>query len=88
MKPPAYVDLFNMTELERIGVIGTRAMRHELVAFVVETDAKASRYMRQLKKSFPRVVEVDRVAGPVANTIMVRVTSGKHLAELRERGEL
>lgn len=83
-----YADLFDASESERIAVIGTTAMQDQLVAFVVETDQKASRYMRRLAKSYPHVVEVDRSPGPIANTITVRVTSGKHLAELRKSGEL
>lgn len=84
MKKPVYADLFTLSEQERIAVIGTRAMLGEVVVFIVETNQKADRYMRQLKKAYARVVEVDRAPGPVPNTVQVRVASGERAKLLRE----
>lgn len=87
-KRATYVDLGDHDEATRIATIGTRAMLGELVAFIVETGEKADRYVRKLKQSYPRIVEIDRFDGPVANTISVRVCRGDRLEALRAEGRV
>ena len=67
----AYADLFGLPEDERIRVIAEVAASGEVVGFVVEDDAKADRYVEKLK-AYP-VRLIDRMRGPVAGTVMVRV---------------
>ena len=68
----AYADLYELPERARIDVIGRTAADGHIVGFVVEDEAKADRYVEQLLERF-KVRIVDRVPGPVPNTILVRV---------------
>ena len=69
-----FVDLHNLSEDARIEMIGHRAVDHkERVAFVVEDDEKADRYVAKLKAKFPSVSVVERFAGPVPGVITVKV---------------
>jgi hypothetical protein len=72
-------DLHRLSEDARIKVIGRSVMnapassadRPPMNCFVVESQAKADRYVRKLKKAFPRIRILNRTAGPVAGTFMV-----------------
>lgn len=72
MTRPIYVDLHKQSEKERIMMVG-KAAKGRMVNFVVETNAKADRYIAQLKADFPDVRVVERFVGP-ANTIVVKIT--------------
>lgn len=73
VKPFAYADLADLPEEERISIIGYRVQElGEVVAFVVEDNEKADRYIRKLLLDF-NVRVVERGAGPVASTVYVKV---------------
>lgn len=56
----AYVDLFNLSEEERISVIAETAKK-KITTFVVEDEAKADRYLAKIKTIFPEVQELSRI---------------------------
>jgi hypothetical protein len=74
-------DLHRLEENDRIKLIGHSVMvaptsstdKPIMNGFIVETEAKADRYIRKLEKMFPGIRVVDRTAGPTPNTIFVRV---------------
>jgi hypothetical protein len=67
-----YIDAFNLTEDQRCRLIAERVTAGEVVGFMVETDAKADRYMRRIKKIEPRATETFR--GPaVEGVILVKL---------------
>ena len=76
-----YADIADFDEDTRIEMIGKAVMsgpksssdKPVMVAFVVEDDAKADRYIKKLQKKFPGIRVIDRFAGPVPETITVRV---------------
>ena len=68
----AFADLADLPEDARIDIIGHTASSGALVGFVVDDDEKADRYIQKLSERF-KVRIVDRGAGPVANTVLVRV---------------
>lgn len=70
---PPFIDAFSLAEDERCRVIGEQAASGKVVAFIVEDNEKADRYMRKVRALFPAVVELHRFAGPVADTIAVKV---------------
>lgn len=71
MKKPMYADLGDISENNRIDLIGHRVVdHHEQVAFMVDDDAKADRYIAKLLKKFPGVSVKTRGPGP-AGTIAV-----------------
>jgi hypothetical protein len=72
-----YADLFELPEKERIDAIGHAASGGALVAFVVEDDAKADRYLKQLHARF-RIRVIERGAGPVKDTVFVKVGPEGH----------
>jgi len=77
-----YGDLYNLTENERIDLIGrsvmegpkTSADKPIMVAFVVDDHEKADRYIEKLKKKFPEIRIIDKFDGPVKDTVSVRIT--------------
>lgn len=69
---PPYVDLASLPEDTRISLIGSTAESGGLVAFVVESEEKADRYVKKLTKRF-RVKEVERFAGPTETAITVKI---------------
>lgn len=72
-----YADLADMPEDERIAIIGRTAEGGQRVAFVVEDDAKANRYMVKLTQRFNVIVE-KRLDGPIkGKTVSVIITKGK-----------
>lgn len=70
-----YADIADMPEDDRIRAIGQTAEHGHSVAFIVEDDAKADRYIEKLKQFNVHVTA--RGAGPVAGTVMVRVDRGR-----------
>lgn len=74
----AYADVADHPEDDRIRMIGKAASAGALVGFIVEDDPKADRYIAKLAKMFPLVSVVDRMPGPVKNTILVRVRGRAH----------
>lgn len=73
-----FADMGDFAEDDRITAIGQAAMKGNLVGFIVEDDEKADRYVKKLRAQFPLVSVVDRMAGPVKNTILVRVRGAGH----------
>ena len=69
----AYADLGDFAENDQIEAIGRTASGGALVGFIVDDDEKADRYIAKLAKRFPVVRVIDRMAGPVKGTILVRV---------------
>lgn len=77
-KPKVLVDLYRLSEDERIEWIGEKTMRDSTAVFCVDHDrvekGKADRYMRKLRERFPRVREVRREEDtPVHNVTTVHV---------------
>lgn len=71
---PVYQDLFDLSEDQRIDLIGHMVVDHKQTnAFVVEDDAKADRYIKKLVAKFPGVEVVGRGKGPIAGTVYVKV---------------
>lgn len=69
-----YADLADLPENDRIRAIGELAMKGEVVGFVVETNGKANRYLKKLRKKFPKVVEIERKLDvPFKGVVFVRV---------------
>lgn len=65
----AYADLGDKPEDERITILGTLGETQD-VAFVVDDDAKADRYVRKLLDRH-RVRVVNRCYGPIATSVTV-----------------
>lgn len=78
---PVFADIADFEEDDRIEMIGKAVMNAPrssadkpiLVAFVVEDDAKADRYIEKLQKRFPGIRVIDRFPGPVPDTVSVRI---------------
>lgn len=69
-----YADIADLQEDERITVIGNMAMTGKVVAFIVEDDEKADRYLHKLREKFPKVVEVERLPNvPIKNVVSIKV---------------
>ena len=73
----AYADLYELPEDERIRVIAEAAAAGNVVGFVVEDETKADRYVNKLA-AYSKVRVIDRGAGPVKDTVMVRVGPKGH----------
>ena len=73
MAKTPFMDIANLTEDQRCHLIGHQAADGKVVGFVVEDSDKADRYLAKIKAEFPQVIELERVPGPVPNTILVRV---------------
>lgn len=67
----AFADLGDLPEDERIWLIAGTAAQGHVIAFIVEDDAKADRYVAKLAAYPVRII--DRSSGPVKGTIAVRV---------------
>lgn len=72
-----FIDLYTLSEADRIDLIGNAAVNGAVVGFVVEDDEKADRYVKQLRERF-QVHVIDRGPGPVANTVLVKVGPRGH----------
>ena len=77
MRPPAYKDLGNEPEDERIRQIGEKAMKDRLLLiFVVDEEpdsAKLKRYLRKLEERFPGIRVIGQGKGPVPNSEWAKV---------------
>ena len=65
-------DLGDIPEDKRINAIGQAAEAGKSVAFIVEDNAKADRYIRKLTERF-NVKVVERGNGPTSDTVWVKV---------------
>lgn len=72
---PPFKDIADNSEDERIREIGEKTMREKLVVgFVTDSEAgKAERYIRKLQERFPGIRVIYQGAGPVAETVLVKV---------------
>jgi hypothetical protein len=66
----AFADLADLPEDERIAIIVRTASAGNVVGVVVDDDQAADRYIRKLNA---RVRVIDRQAGPVKGTVLIRV---------------
>lgn len=65
-KRPAFADLADLPEDQRIRIIGELVVKNgKCVAFIVEDRHKAKRYIKKLTAMFPGVVIADILDGPV-----------------------
>lgn len=69
----AYADLASLPENDRIRIMGELAEQGQLIAFFVDSDHAADRYVSKLTERY-RVRVVSRMSGPVKGTIAVTVT--------------
>lgn len=67
----AFTDLADLPEDKRIEIIA-EAAKTQTVGFVVDDHPKADRYCEKLAK-YPAIRVIDRVDGPVAGAVLVRV---------------
>lgn len=72
MSPAKYADLADFPEDDRIVAIGKVAEGGKVVAFIVENEAKADRYIRKVLLDF-NVKVLERGRGPVEGTVYVKV---------------
>jgi hypothetical protein len=72
-KPPVapHPDFGDLPEGARIDIIGKRVASGETVEVRLDTEAKADRYMRRLRRRFPRVTEISRDVKPGAIVLKV-----------------
>ena len=71
---PQFLDLYSMSEDERIAQIGLAVLAGRTVAFVTDDEpGKAERYIEKLTARFPGLRVVSRHAGPLAGTVGVKV---------------
>jgi hypothetical protein len=75
-KMEGYADLADLSEDDRIAIIGRTAESGKRVAFIVEDDAKADRYIEKLTRQY-RVSVAKRLDGPVKDTVTIIVTRGR-----------
>jgi hypothetical protein len=76
-----YADIADFDEDARIEMIGNSVMgggkssadKPIVSAFIVEDDAKADRYIKKLQRKFPGIRVIGRGAGPVPETVTVKV---------------
>lgn len=69
-----FLDVADFDEDDRITMIGRQVTKYKkMVAFIVEDNEKADRYMRKLKKKFPTIKEIGRGKGPMPDVIYVKV---------------
>jgi hypothetical protein len=61
-----YADLADYPEDQRVEQIGHQAITNHLtVGFIVETEAKAKRYIEKLERKFPGIRIIHQGKGPV-----------------------
>lgn len=71
-----FIDLSDDKEDDRIRQIGEKVMKDRVtVGFITEDEpGKADRYIAKLKASFPGIYILRQGPGPVANTVLVKVS--------------
>lgn len=74
-KKPGFSDIADLPENKRIELIGAHAnVPGKIIAFIVEDDAKADRYVKKIRNRYPNVIELDRHPNvPIDGVITVRV---------------
>jgi uncharacterized membrane protein len=72
MSRPVFMDLFRLTEDERIKMIADHVKMGKAIAFVVENDAKADRYLEKLRKVIPDL-QTKRLIKLTESTVTVKV---------------
>jgi hypothetical protein len=72
MNAKAFADLADLAEDDRIRIIGETAEHRHSVAFIVEDNDKADRYIAKLTERFGVVVTA-RGVGPVDGTVAVKI---------------
>lgn len=76
MNMPPLIDLYRLSEDERIDMIGKIAMSGKIIGVMVDGDkvdpGKADRYVSKVRAKFPNVREVERFAGPVKNVTTIK----------------
>lgn len=74
-RPEAFLDTHKLSEDQRIDVIGHAVTEHGKTVAVCVDDVvgKPERYIKKLKERFPGVVVLERVKGPVAGVVTIRV---------------
>lgn len=74
---PFYLDLADLDDDQRIGLIGRGVMAGYKVAFVVDPN-EAERYINKLTTQFPASHVIERLAGrlasPIPGTVVIRVS--------------
>lgn len=70
---PFYADLGDLSEDTRVNMIGATATAGKIVAFIVEDDVKADRYLKKMRQHGYDIRVVERGKGPVKNTVFVKV---------------
>ncbi len=69
-----FQDIADNSEDRRIDIIASHVERGEIVAFVTDDDpGKPERYIRKLQLRVRDLEVVAKFAGPVANTVVVKV---------------
>lgn len=71
-KQGIYADLADLPEEERITVMGQEAEAGKTIAFIVENNEKADRYIRKLLMDF-NVRVIGRGPGPIKGLVYVKV---------------
>ena len=67
-----FADIADLPEDERVSIIGRYAESGIVIAFIVDDDEKADRYIRKLRQRH-KVRVISRGPGPVAQSVAVRV---------------
>lgn len=72
---PAYADLHELSEDERIELIGHSVVDHgRTVGVIVETDdAKVKRYIEKIERLYPAAKVISHFPGPVAGVTTIKV---------------
>lgn len=72
MKIPEYSDLKNLSEDERITLIGRAATVHKkIIGVIVDDQKKADRYIKKLTAQFPDIEIISQF--PLAGSITIKV---------------
>lgn len=79
-KKPLYADLADLPEDERINIIGRTAESGKRVAFIVENDTKADRYIEKLTSRF-KVSVAKRLDGPIKGETVSTIVTARSQAK-------
>lgn len=74
-KPSGFADLHELSEDQRIEVIGRTVVEMGKTVGVVVDDepGKAERYIRKLRERFPGAVVLSQEKGPVAGAVTLKI---------------
>lgn len=75
-----FADLYELTEDERIAVIGRAATGGQSVGVCLEKDepAKIERYIEKVTKRYPEVAVLSRIDGPVPSVVTIKFGRKPH----------